>query len=117
MGTALIASVPKDISGMNTMGLIRQTVVVANPPMGLHMRPAMAFAKLARSVKCSVWVSLGDKKADGRSPTDLLMLFAPPGTELVLELEGDDAEIILQPLIDILTDEGEGAADETPTGS
>ena len=93
---------------MNTMGLIRQTVVVANPPMGLHMRPAMAFAKLARSVKCNVCVSNGEKKADGRSPTELLMLFAPPGTELVLELEGEDAELILQPLIDILTDEGDG---------
>lgn len=76
--------------------------------MGLHMRPAVAFAKLARSVKCAVTVYHGDRKADGRSPTDLMMLFAPPGTALILELDGEDADIIRQPLLDILTADGEG---------
>jgi phosphocarrier protein HPr len=100
---------------MNTMGLIRQTVIVGNSPMGLHMRPAMAFAKLANTVQCSVRVFVGEKPANGRSPMELLMLFAPPGTELTLELDGDDADGILQPLIDILTDES--GEDESPAGS
>jgi phosphotransferase system HPr (HPr) family protein len=100
---------------MHTMGLIRQTVTVGNSPMGLHMRPAMAFAKLANTVGCSVKVFLGEKQANGRSPMELLMLFAPPGTELTLELDGDDAERILQPLIDILTEPG--GEDESHSGS
>ncbi|MEO2092372.1 MAG: HPr family phosphocarrier protein [Gemmataceae bacterium] len=82
---------------------IRRTVIVANPPDGLHMRPATAFAKLARGFRCAVTVRNGEKAADGRSPTDLLMLFAPPGTELVLELDGEDADIALDPLVAILT--------------
>ena len=87
------------VSGAN----IRKTVVMANPPDGLHMRPATAFAKLARGFRCSVSVRCGDKMADGRSPTDLLMLIALPGTELEVILDGEDAEIAVEPLLAILT--------------
>ena len=71
---------------------IVKSVVVANPPMGLHLRPATAFAKLVRGMKCNVTLSHGEKRADGRSAFDLLGLLAPPGTELILEIEGEDAE-------------------------
>lgn len=87
------------VSGMN----VRRTVIVANPPDGLHMRPATAFAKLARGFRCAVTVRHGDKTADGRSPTDLLMLIALPGSEVEVILDGDDADIALDPLIAILT--------------
>lgn len=87
------------VSGMSA----RRTVIVANPPDGLHMRPATAFAKLARGFRCTVSVRHGDKTADGRSPTDLLMLIALPGSEVEVVLEGDDAELALEPLIAILT--------------
>ena len=45
----------------------------------------------------------GDKTADGRSPTDLLMLIALPGSEVELILDGDDADIAVDPLVAILT--------------
>jgi phosphocarrier protein HPr len=86
-------------SGMS----IRRTVIVANPPDGLHMRPATAFAKLARGFRCSVTVRHGQRVADGRSPTDLLMLIALPGSEVEVALEGDDADIAIDPLVAILT--------------
>lgn len=82
---------------------VRRTVIVANPPDGLHMRPATAFAKLARGFRCTVGVRHGDKVADGRSPTDLLMLIALPGSEVEVVLEGEDADLALEPLIAILT--------------
>ena len=77
--------------------------------MGLHLRPATAFAKLVRGLKCSVTLSHGDKRADGRSAFDLLGLLAPPGTELVLEVEGEDADIAVEPLCDILTSDGDAS--------
>lgn len=89
--------------------IIRRTVIVANPPDGLHLRPATAFAKLARGFRCTVTVRHGDRAADGRSPTDLLMLLAPPGTPLELELAGDDADMAVDLLAAILTD-----ADDPP---
>ncbi len=88
---------------------IQKTVVVANPPMGLHLRPATAFAKLVRGFKCTVTLSHGEKRADGRSAFDLLGLLAPPGTELLLEVEGEDADLAVEPLCDILTAEGDPA--------
>lgn len=81
---------------------VRRTVTMGNAPDGLHMRPAMAFAKLARGFRCAVTLRHGDRTADGRSPTDLLMLIALPGDELELLLEGDDADIAADPLLAIL---------------
>jgi phosphotransferase system HPr (HPr) family protein len=91
--------------GATTVGgtNVHRTVIVANPPDGLHMRPATAFAKLARGFRCAVTVRNGDRVADGRSPHELLMLIALPGTSLLLELDGEDADIALDPLIAILT--------------
>jgi phosphotransferase system HPr (HPr) family protein len=86
---------------------IRRTVIVANPPDGLHMRPATAFAKLARGFRCAVTVRNGDKVADGRSPHELLMLLAPPGTELVVELTGEDAAAAVDLLLAVITAEGD----------
>jgi|GEM_PF-1170811 len=103
---------PELTSAPPTVRRITRTVIVANPPMGLHVRPAAAFAKLVRGFKCTVALSNAVKRADGRSAFDLLGLLAEPGTELVLEIEGEDADIAVGPLCDILTADGEG--NETP---
>ena len=96
-------------------GHIQRTVIVANPPLGLHLRPANAIAKLVRRSKCAVTITFGDKAADARSPSDLLMLFAPPGTELVLLVDGDGAAEAFEAVVAILTAAGE--PDDPPPGS
>lgn len=96
-------------------GRIQRTVIVANPPLGLHLRPANAIARLVRRSKCAVTVIFGEKVADARSPSDLLMLFAPPGTELVLVVDGDGAVEAVEEVVAILTAPGE--PDETASGS
>jgi phosphotransferase system HPr (HPr) family protein len=91
------------VSGMS----IQKTVIVANPPDGLHLRPATAFARLARTFRCSITVKNGDKTADGRSPHELIMLLAFPGTTLNLEFDGEDAAAASEPLLAILSAEHE----------
>lgn len=86
------------VSGTN----VRRTLIMGNAPDGLHMRPATAFAKLARAFRCAVTVRHADRTADGRSAHELLMLIALPGSELELILDGEDADIALDPLITIL---------------
>ena len=86
---------------------VRRKVIMANPPDGLHMRPATAFAKLARGFRCTVTITYGQKTADGRSPHELLMLLAMPGAELEMELTGEDADIAAEPLIAILAADGD----------
>jgi phosphotransferase system HPr (HPr) family protein len=92
---------------MSSSGTLKRTVVVANP-MGLHMRPATAFAQLARSFACKVTVWNGPARADGKSSLDLILLVAMPGAELVLEVEGDDAPSALDKLAGVLADPGDG---------
>ncbi len=69
--------------------------VVVRNPLGFHMRPATAFVMTARKFQSEVRVhKLGQdqKPANGKSPFDLLMLAASEGTELLLEVEGADAQ-------------------------
>ena len=94
---------------MTAKSSLRRSVVVANPN-GLHMRPATRFAQQARVLPQRVTVTHGDRRADGKSSLDLLMLIAMPGAELWVELEGDDtgetAEAI-RALCDILAAPGD----------
>jgi phosphotransferase system HPr (HPr) family protein len=92
---------------MNKSGPLKRTVVVANP-MGLHMRPATAFAQLARSFGSKVTVWNGSARADGKSSLDLILLVAMPGSELVLEVEGDDAPDAIEQLAEVLASPGSG---------
>ncbi len=92
---------------MSTNGPLRRTVTVANP-MGLHMRPATAFAQLARAYRSTVTVWNGPARADGKSSLDLILLVALPGASLVLEVEGDDAAAAIDPLAALLGAPGDG---------
>ena len=91
---------------MGTNGPIRRTVVVANPS-GLHMRPATSFAQIARGFRSAVTVWNADRRADGKSSLDLILLIALPGCELTLEVDGDDAADAIGPLADLLGSAGD----------
>lgn len=87
-------------------GSYRRTVAVNNP-LGLHLRPAAAFAQAARGFHCAITVWNGDRRADGKSPWDLLGLIAEYGAELVVEADGDDAADAIARLADLLAATGE----------
>jgi phosphotransferase system HPr (HPr) family protein len=80
---------------------LQRTVTVMDP-QGLHMRPAAAFAKLARQYQSTVTVRRDDRTVNGKSQLDLMLLAAEPGTELVLEVSGEDAADALTALGTIL---------------
>ena len=91
---------------MVVIGPMRRTVRVTNPN-GLHMRPATVFAQKARTYRSAVTVWNADRRADGKSSLDLILLTALPGAELVLEVEGDDAAEAAALLADLLGSPGE----------
>ncbi len=80
---------------------LRRTVTIKDP-QGLHMRPAAAFAKLARQFRSAVTVRREDRSVNGKSQLDLLLLAAEPGAELILEVSGEDAPDALAALGDAL---------------
>src|SRR5262249_11136610 len=80
---------------------LHHKVVIANPD-GLHMRPATAFAELAKQVQSRVTVHKDGQAYDGTSPLDMMLLAAGQGTELELEIAGADAADALRRLLDLL---------------
>ncbi|MGA0285723.1 MAG: HPr family phosphocarrier protein [Phycisphaerales bacterium] len=66
-------------------------VSIANR-LGLHARPATAFAQAAGRFRAAVKVRRCDGKewVDGKSIMQLLMLAATAGTELEIETDGAD---------------------------
>jgi phosphocarrier protein HPr len=101
---------------MNQTGMNGQTIrrsVIVNDPMGLHMRPLTAFAQRALQYQCDVTVAKEDHRVNGKSPLELMLLAAPQGTELVLELSGDDAEEAADVLAELLAAPG---TEEAQTG-
>jgi phosphocarrier protein HPr len=91
---------------MTSTGPVRRTVTIANPN-GLHMRPATQFAQRAKNYSARITVIHGERKADGKSSLDLILLIAMPGAELLLEIDGDDAEQASEALCEILSSRGE----------
>ena len=92
---------------------IRRKVTITNP-QGLHIRPASAFAQLAGKFQSRVTVWKDTQGVNGRSPLELLLLAALPGTELIVEVSGEDAETALEALAILLAAPGaEDAAEES----
>jgi phosphotransferase system HPr (HPr) family protein len=91
---------------------LRRTVTITNP-QGLHIRPASAFAQLAGTFRSRVTVWKETKGVDGRSPLELLLLAALPGTELIVEVDGEDAEAAVDALAELLA---APCVDEVPDG-
>ena len=63
------------------------------------------MAEIANQFNAQATLIRGDLRADVRSVLDMFMLCAPKGTELILEVQGPDAEQALQALIRTLTEE------------
>lgn len=66
------------------------------------MRPAAAFATVARKYQSEVYVCKDDQRVNGKSPLELLLLVALPGSELTIEVVGSDASDALRELVEIV---------------
>jgi phosphotransferase system HPr (HPr) family protein len=100
-GGSMNASLPPAGADAMNGGTMRRRVVVTNP-QGLHMRPASLFAECARQFQSTVTVTRDGQGVDGKSVLSLLLLMALPGTELVVEVSGPDAEAALPVLAELL---------------
>lgn len=79
-----------------------RTVQITNP-LGFHMRPKMGFAKLASQFDCIVNVSWQGQTGNGKSMWDLMLVAAPQGDEVTVEVTGPDAHQALDALVELLT--------------
>ena len=73
--------------------VVQRVVVISDKdPLGLHVRPAEQFVRLAMKFSCEIEVVRDSLRVDGKSIMHMLTLGAEPGAELILEARGDDAE-------------------------
>ena len=71
--------------------------------LGLHMRPADKFVKLATQYQAEIRIIHNGNEFNGKSILDLTSVAAERGTRLVLEARGCDAAEAIAALADLVT--------------
>ncbi|MGB0152495.1 MAG: HPr family phosphocarrier protein [Verrucomicrobiales bacterium] len=69
---------------------------------GLHARPAAKFVKLASRFSCEIWVEKDDEEINGKSIMGLMMLAAAQGAVIKVSAEGDDAELAISKITELV---------------
>jgi phosphocarrier protein HPr len=96
--------------------IVQQKVVVGSKdPVGLHLRPAQLFVQLANRFPCEIEVVRDTLRVDGKSILHMMTLAAEPGTELVIEAGGPDAQAAVEALARFV--ENDFVIDETMSPS
>lgn len=75
-----------------------EEVTIRNP-LGLHARPASQIVQMLRGSSCQVVFKQGERSADAQSVVEILMLAAKSNSQLTIEVEGEDAEVVMKDLI------------------
>jgi phosphocarrier protein HPr len=71
-------------------GSMTREFVLTNK-LGLHLRPAAVFVKVASGFRCDIFVTKDQEKVNGKSIMGLLMLGVGPGNKMKVQAEGSDA--------------------------
>ena len=87
------------------MALVTKKLIVKNT-QGLHARPAALFVQVANKFNSRISVKRGDEKVNGKSIMGILMLGAEKDSEIIIEAEGDDAQMAISDLEKIVVTEG-----------
>ena len=70
--------------------------------LGLHVRPATAFAQIAGKYKSNILVIKDGQTINAKSSIELLTLAAIEGTVLTIKADGDDAEEAANALVKLV---------------
>ena len=70
--------------------------------LGMHARASAKFVSLASAFDSEITLARNGQRVNGKSIMGIMMLAAEQGAEIVLEIEGDDAEECLEALSAVL---------------
>lgn len=76
--------------------------VVIRNKQGLHARPAALLVQTANKFDCDVEIQKGKEKVNGKSIMGIMTLAAGAGTSLVIRTSGDDAQLALAELVQLI---------------
>ncbi len=87
----------------------RTTLKISNK-LGLHARASAKLTKLAGSFKSEVFLTRNGRRVNAKSIMGVMMLAAGVGSEVELEVEGEDEAPAAQAIQTLVDDKfGEGA--------
>ena len=88
--------------------MIRSTIRISNK-LGLHARASAKLTKLAGSFRSEVFMSRNGRRVNAKSIMGVMMLAAGAGSEVELEIEGEDEQAAMQAITRLIEDKfGEG---------
>ena len=79
-----------------------RTVTIASAH-GLHARPASLFVQAVTASGLPVQLTKGDKTLNGASILGVISLGIEHGDQVTLSAEGDNADVVLDQLAELLT--------------
>jgi phosphocarrier protein len=86
-----------------------QTSITISNKLGLHARASAKLTKLAGGFRSEVFMTRGDRRVNAKSIMGVMMLAAGNGTEVQLEVEGEDEQAAMGALLAMINDKfGEG---------
>jgi phosphocarrier protein len=83
------------------MRKVTREITIKNP-QGLHARPAAMFVQVAAKYTSKVTLQKGDEKVNGKSIMGILTLGAQKDCQVILDVEGPDAEQAVMELEELL---------------
>ena len=81
--------------------MITKEVKISNA-IGLHARPATFFIQKANMYRSSIWVEKDDRKVNAKSLLGVLSLGIAKGMTIVLTADGQDEELAIEGLTDLI---------------
>jgi phosphocarrier protein len=83
--------------------MIRANVTISNK-LGLHARASAKFTKLAGTFRSDVSMSRGERSVNAKSIMGVMMLGAGLGSEVQIEVSGDDEQSAMDALLALVND-------------
>jgi len=81
---------------------IMERKVTLGSKSGLHARPAAVFVQNAKGFQSQVTLSKNEKTVNGKSILSVLSLGAEQGDQVILKVNGDDAQLAIDKLAVLL---------------
>lgn len=81
---------------------MQQAKALVQHEAGLHARPAAQFVKLAKQYKSNITITGNGKTVNAKSMVLVLTLAINKGTEVVLLAEGEDEQVAVQALVQLI---------------
>ena len=79
-----------------------QIETVIKNKLGMHLRAAATFIKLAGKYKSEILVIKDEEQVNGKSIMGIMALAASEGTRLIIKAEGEDAKEALEKLKELI---------------